>query len=391
MQTESAFGAQSDSAGTSTESGNPGTGGDMRGPETQGLQSEGTDTPITKVTSGLTQLPNDAGQVWRTYDISPYTRSVQTNTRPEQAVVEWILKETGTELWFAHPMGILSASRDELHVYHTPAVHARILPIVDRFVQSRGQPLVMGLRLMTIGSPGWRATAMSMMQPFDVNSPGIEAWLMTKENAAMLGGMLRQRADCQEHNRNDLVVANGQQYTLARTQPVEFTRSVGIVNDGVPRYQPLIDRIDQGYTLDFSALSSLDGRSIEAIIGCEINQIENIQPVNVELPTASGQAQPFQLQIPQMVSWDVRERFRWPSEMVLVLSCGVVATPGPQREALFGLPSLFNGSRGRADALMFVEYKGAARPLNGTPGMPAGSPPGNPGGQAGVPPMTPRR
>ena len=91
--------------------------------------------------------------------------------------------------------------------------------------------------------------------------------------------------------------------------------------------------------------------TIDAIIGIEINQVEDIQAVTVDLPTANGQTQPYQLQIPQLVSWEIEERFRWPSNMVLVISCGVIATPGPQKEALFGLTSLINGTQGRADAL----------------------------------------
>ena len=330
-----------------------------------------TSTPITKVTNGLQHLPNTAGQVWRTYDISPYTSAITTNPRPQQALIDWILKETGKEIWFTEPMGILNASKTELHVYHTPAVQERIRPLVDRFVKSKGQQIVMGLRMMTIGSPNWRASAISMMQPIDVQAPGLEAWLMTKENAALLGGRLRARGDYQERNSGDLPVVNGQQYTLKRTQPIELTRSIGIVNDGVARYQPLIDRIENGLTLDFSSLNSLDGQTIEAIIGCEINQVEDVQLVTVNLPTAGGQTQPYQLQIPQLVSWEIEERFRWPSNMVLVISCGVVATPGPQKEALFGLPSLLNGTQGRADALMFVEYKGPARTIPGSNPNPA--------------------
>lgn len=346
------------------------------------------DSRITTVTRGMEQLPNDAGQVWRTYDISPYTYSVQTNTRPEQALVDWILKETGTEIWFTQPMGILSASRDKLHVYHTPAVQQRIKPIVDRFVQSRGKPLIVGMRLVTIASPDWRASAFAMMRPIQVNSPGVEAWLMSKENAAILAGMLRNRADYQEHSNGDLIVADGQQYNLARTRPIQFTRSIGLSQDG-SRYEALTDRIDEGYSIDFSALSSLDGRAIEAIVGCDINQIEKMQRVKIDLPGVGGQTQPFELQIPQMVRWNVRERFRWPSDQVLVLSCGVVATPGPQRQALMGLPTLFNGNRRRADALMFMEYKGLARSLptqpSATPTVSAAA------GQGAMIPVTPRR
>ena len=44
------------------------------------------------VTAGNGSLPNDQGQVWRDYDISSYTARVTTTKRPEQAIVDWILR-----------------------------------------------------------------------------------------------------------------------------------------------------------------------------------------------------------------------------------------------------------------------------------------------------------
>ncbi len=318
------------------------------------------DTGITTVSRGMESLPNSAGQVWRTYDISPYTFMMPNTKNPEQAIVEWIIKETGTEMWFMQPFGILSASGNELHVYHTPEVQDRIKPIVDRFVSSRGAAQVMGLRLMTIASPDWRRLSLTMMKPIPIETPGVEAWLMSKENAAVLAGQLRNRADFQEHSNGDLVLNDGQKFVLSKTRPVEFIRSLTWVNQGAGYYQPMNDRVDEGYSIDFSALSSLDGQTIEAIIGCKIDQIEKLQSVTIQVPSPGGQSQTAELQVPQMVSWRLNERFRWPSDQVLVLGCGVVATPGPQREALLGIPSLFNGTRRRAEALMFVEYKGKA-------------------------------
>ncbi len=330
------------------------------GPNAETTAPDIIDQRITMVTAGSDKLPNSAGQVWRTYDISPYTYMVKNTRRPQQAVIDWIIKETGTDMWFAEPLGILSASRNQLHVYHTPEIQNRIKPIIDRFVSARAVPRVMGLRLATIASPNWRSMALTLMQPVAIDAPGIEAWLMSKENAAILMGQLQNRADYQEHNNGDIVATDGQKYIISQTRPVEFVRSLAWVNQGAGYYQPVTDRIDVGYTVELSALGSLDGQSIEAIVGCRINQIEQLQPVPVQVPGAAGQTQTAELQIPQMVSWRANERFRWPSDQVLVLSCGVVATPGPQRQALLGIPALLNGTRGRADAIMFVEYKGQA-------------------------------
>ena len=86
------------------------------------------------VTKSARALPQDAGQVWREYDIRPYTLRVTTTARPEQAIVDWILRETGYEAWHSDPVGLLSANREVLRVYHTPEMQAVVADIVDRFV-----------------------------------------------------------------------------------------------------------------------------------------------------------------------------------------------------------------------------------------------------------------
>ena len=72
-------------------------------------ESSPAKTPVTLVNKGAGVLPNDQGQIWREYDISPYTSRVTNTERPEQAIVDWILRETGTEVWFSEPLGILTA------------------------------------------------------------------------------------------------------------------------------------------------------------------------------------------------------------------------------------------------------------------------------------------
>ena len=60
-----------------------------------------------RVSKGSGTLPNDQGQVWREYDIRPYTNRVANTARPEQAIVDWILRETGYEAWHSDPVGLL--------------------------------------------------------------------------------------------------------------------------------------------------------------------------------------------------------------------------------------------------------------------------------------------
>ncbi|HEX4412009.1 MAG TPA: hypothetical protein VH107_00175, partial [Lacipirellulaceae bacterium] len=98
------------------------------------------------VTKGAAALPQDAGQVWREYDIRPYTLRNTTTAHPEQAIVDWILRETGYETWHSDPVGLLSANRETLKVYHTPEMQAIVADIVDRFVSSSSSQYAFTLR-----------------------------------------------------------------------------------------------------------------------------------------------------------------------------------------------------------------------------------------------------
>jgi hypothetical protein len=74
--------------------------------------AESPRAPIARATKlDVGSLPSDAGQeLWR-YDISPYTARVTSTNRPEQAVRDWILRETGYEAWHSEPFSALSKCR----------------------------------------------------------------------------------------------------------------------------------------------------------------------------------------------------------------------------------------------------------------------------------------
>lgn len=320
---------------------------------------EPTASKLTKVSAGSGVLPRDHNQKWREYDISPYTSRVTTTERPEQAVIDCILRETGTEVWFTEPFGILNAGKDTLRVYHTDEMQAVVRDVVDRLVSSQAESHAFGVRLVTVANPNWRAKALPLMRSVTVQSPGVDAWLLSKENAAILISELRKRVDFREHNSPNLLIHNGQSQTISAMHPRNYSRSVRLRENAFPAYEMEMGQIQEGYSLQISPLLALDERSVDAVLKCQIDQVEKLIPVNIDVPTVSASRQTAQVQVPQLVSWRLHERFRWPTDQVLLLSCGVVATPAAERTTL-GLPKLLGGDRGRADALLFIESNGKA-------------------------------
>lgn len=341
------------------------------------------------VSAGTGTLPNSHGQVWREYDISQYTLRVQNVEKPEQAVVDWVIRQTGTEVWFSEPLGLLSAGRSTLKVYHTPEMQAVVKEIVDRFIGGATNPYSYGVRLLTVGDPNWRTTLHHMLRPVSVQTPGIQAWIMSKEDAAIFVSELKKRADYREYNSTDLAIYNGQVGTLRHEKPTNYIKNILFSGDAFGTYQPETGQIKEGYKVEISPLVALDGSVVDAVIKCEVDQVEKLVPVKIDVPTQLNR-QRVQVHVPQLVSWRVHERFRWPADQVLVLSCGVVAKPQGGRPGALGLaqslPSMsnpFNGNGDRADAMMLLEFKGTVNaPLAN--GMPAGSGPSTPAFHTGA-------
>ncbi|WP_372721023.1 hypothetical protein [Novipirellula sp.] len=311
--------------------------------------------------TGGGELPRSAGQEHRVYDLSAYTRYLTQHDRPEQAVIDWILRETGTDVWFTEPFGFMSATRDELSVYHTPEVHQVVAGIVDRFIAGDIQPQVLHLRLMTVGNPNWRARAHMLMTHVPVDSPGVQAWLLSKENAAVVLNMLRQRTDAREVQGVDLPIFNGQTEKLSRTRGRNYVRNVRESPQGWPPYEPETGEVQEGYRLSLSPLLTTNNSIIDVMIKAEIDQVDKFNSVELELPLRNQQVHRTKIDVPQVVSWRLHERFRWESDKVLLLSCGVVASPERQGgSSIMNLDMLTGNTSGRADALMFVEFRGRA-------------------------------
>ena len=327
------------------------------------------------VSRGTGVLPNRHGQIWREYDIRAYTSRVTDSEKPEQAIVDWVLRETGTELWFSEPLGILSASRETLRVYHTLEIHQTVAGVVDRFLSPQTESHAFGLRLVTVGSPNWRSWALRMMTPVTVQTPGTEAWLLSKEEAAVLLGELRRRNDYREHSSPDLLIHNGQQEVIEQRRPQQYVRSVIYLQNTWPGYELDVSQLFEGFSLQFTPLMSRDGRTVDAVIKAQVEQIEKMQEVPVDVPATATQNQRVQIQIPRISGWHLHERFRWPANKVLIISRGVVSTPAPVKSKPFFRNNPIISRRSLGDALLFLECKGPidSQMANGSSGVRIGA------------------
>ncbi|GIW89887.1 MAG: hypothetical protein KatS3mg109_0319 [Pirellulaceae bacterium] len=325
----------------------------------QGPAGNAQQSPSGEGTAPEAFLPQESGQQWAEYDIRRFTGRWPQDSHPERLVVDWILRDTGSDVWFGSPASLLSVSRERVRVYHTPDVLRQVEQVVERFVEPRCESYALAARILTVGSPNWRSRAWPLMQSVSVSSPGVDAWLLSRENAALLLADLRKRADTVEYNLADLLIPHGQTHTLQRRQARHYARNLKWREQGYPPYEIESGVVDDGFSLQISPLLTTDCRQVDAVVRCYIDQVEKFVPVLIDVPLPGGTSQRVQLEVPQIVSWRLYERFRWPSDQVLLLSCGVVASP-EQRPSGFGW--VLAGSPGRADALLFLECRTISDP-----------------------------
>jgi hypothetical protein len=199
-----------------------------------------------------------------------------------------------------------------------------------------------------------------------VQTPGVLGWLLAKENARLLIAELSRRTDYREYNSSQQLVSNGQSILLSTMRPRTYIRGATVTQTAWPGYQPEMGTLEEGFSLEFSPLLALDLASADAVVKLRLNQIEKMLPVKLDVPSPVASNQRVQVDVPQMTMSNLHERFRWPTDRVLLLSMGVVATPGPTKDNPISdaitdaIPIL--DTPPRADALLFVESAGIVAP-----------------------------
>ena len=218
------------------------------------------------------QVPADSGQVWKTYDIAPFVAVAGSGS--ERHVVDWILQETGYAAWHGASPASLSAGPEKLACFHVPEMQSRVEEIVTRFVGEASSPHRFTVRVFGVASPAWRGDARPVLQPIPAATPGVQAWILARENAAEVMARLRARSDCQELPTGPVLAANGLPAVLTGGRKLPYVQDVG-----PPGWQPSSGACDEGLAIDVHPLLVADGTAVEAVFRCRIDQVERLAPV----------------------------------------------------------------------------------------------------------------
>jgi hypothetical protein len=275
------------------------------------------------------QIPTAAGQVWQTYDIAPFV--AVAGPESEKHVVDWILQETGYPAWHGSVPAALSGAEGRLSCFHTPEMQARVADIVDRFVAEADKPHRFSVRVLGLDGPAWRAEARPSLQPIPTATPGVQAWILPRENAVAVVARLRSRSDATELPTGPVQAGNGLPATLTGGRRQEYVQDYAATPAAWPGWQPQRTGCDEGLSIEFHPLVSGDGTVVDAVFKCRIDQIERM--AQVSLPAPAG-GPPIAAQVPQVAAVRIGERFRWPASHTLVVALGLVPWPVPAQNSV---------------------------------------------------------
>jgi len=293
------------------------------------------------------QIPSDAGQVWKTYDLTAFVAAAGSGS--EKHVVDWILQETGYAAWHGTSPASLSGGDGKLSCFHTPEVQARVADVVKRFVDEADKPHRFTVRVLGFTGPAWRAAARPALQPIATATPGVQAWILPREAAAAVVPQARARTDCVELPTGPVLAANGLPAVLTGGRTQEYVQDYALSPNAWPGWQPKRAACDEGFAIDLHPLVSQDGTVVDAVFRCRIDQIERLAAVSLPAP---GGGPPVVAQVPQVAAVRVGERFRWPASHTLVVGLGLVPWPVPAHNET--LPALLPAVE-RRDVVVVVE------------------------------------
>jgi hypothetical protein len=316
---------------------------------------------IAKITTDLAKIPQSHDQIWREYDITPYTkgRNFPATVQPEQTVVDWILRQTGIKTWHSPPFGILTADSEKLYVYHTKDVQLVVADIVDRFVNPQFFNESCTIRIISLSRPDWIAKGHQYLRPMWIASPGVQGWILEREGAQALLQELAHRTDFKEIAPPQFLIPNGIAHNVVSKKQRTYLRDVQINSATLNGYAEDRVTIDEGFGVSFVPLSFLDGLDIAATIKLDIVQIEKMIPLMIDAPTATNPRQRIQIESPQVACFKLDEMIRWPKNKILLLDLGTIPLPNYSEQTepqnfFSGLAKNMTPSS-RANVLLFIE------------------------------------
>lgn len=326
-------------------------------------------------------FPGQPGFQWRTFAIEKYTRIAQgQSTSPQDALVEWIFRRTGSAVWHGEKPAVLSASRGRILAYHDARTLDQVEEVVERFTNSVADLISLRVRIVAAVDPRWRYAIYSRLNLIDGGPSGQQIWTAKVEDAALVLTQMSTTQGFRMIAEQEYKVVNGQTLSIKALLNKDYAANLQRASATGLGYQTGTRQVAEGIALRMSPLLNFEGDQIELALDLRADTIRALHATKVLAPREVGSNE-MNIDVPEIAESRLNQTIPdWPIDRTLIISAGIL--PGILQDRSGILSRLQSWNPGATELLVFLD----ARVASLTPTPAPGSRPSNvrarPGGVA---------
>ena len=323
------------------------------GPEVPATPPEGDDSPAG--------FPSEAGFQWRTFDVSRYTGLDHSQANPQNAILEWIFRRTGTAPWHGEKVAVLSASRSRVKAFNDTKHLEQASEVIERFTNAVGDFLSIRVRFVAAVDTRWRYAVYSRLTPVGNGPQGQQIWTLKVEDAAFVLAQMQVYQGFRLLTDQKVEMVNGQTLTVKTSEPRGYTGGLQRESAVGLGFQPKAEQLEEGVTLRLSPLLTFDGDTLDAAIDLTANTVKSLHRTRVIAPREIGPAE-ITLDVPEVTESRLNQTVKgWPLGQTLLISGGI--QPGIlQGKGGFMNLRIPGTTPSGTELLIFLDAELAARP-----------------------------
>lgn len=328
-------------------------------------EPEATPPPAAGGSTGDGDVPPnfmaDSGQVWRSWDIGRYTGLDHSQSTPQNAIVEWIFRSTGTAPWHGDKIAVLSASRSQLRAYNNARVLDRTTEVVERFTNATSDFLSVRVRFVAAVDTRWRYAVYSRLTPVGSGPQGQQIWTLKVEDSAFVMAQMQVYQGFRLLTDQRVEMVNGQTLTVKTSEPRGYTGGMARESAVGLGYQPKAEQLEEGVTLRLSPLLTFDGDTLDAAIDLTANTVRGFHRTKVIAPREIGPSE-LTLDVPEVSETRLNQTVKeWPLGQTLLISAGIHPGHLQSKSGFLGMRIPGTVPTG-TELLVFLDAESASRP-----------------------------
>lgn len=267
-------------------------------------------------------LPAEAGQQWRNFDIAKYTALPHKENNPQNSIVDWIFRRTTTAPWHGEKTAVLSAGRSKIRVYQTAKVIDQVAEVVERFVDAQSDYLSLTVRVVAAVDSRWRFAVYKRLGLLGTGPQGQQVWTLRPEDATLIRNQLQIAQGARELARETFEMINGQTANLYTTSKRPYTG--GLERDGAEAgFQPKAEELTEGVVLRISPLLAYEGDTLDAALELTTNNVRAFHQTRILAPREAGPGE-ARIDVPEVSETRLNHTIRgWRLGQTVLISAGI--------------------------------------------------------------------